>query len=84
MKNQNCIKWIQTWYYTTHCIIHNFIVYIKKDDICKDIAIAEYVETKFDTWIYQLYSPLPKRKNKKVIGLLKGKLVGKSWYNFLD
>ena len=44
-------------------------VYIKTDDIYKDIA--EDVETKFDTLNYELDGPLPKEKNKKVIGSLK-------------
>ena len=45
----------------------SFTVYIKTDDIYKDIA--EDVETRFDTSNYQLERPLPKGKNKKVIGL---------------
>ena len=47
----------------------SFIVYIKTDDIYKDIA--EYVETRFDTSIYELDRPLP-----KVIGLMKDELGG--------
>ena len=39
------------------------------DDISKDIA--EDVETRFDTSNYELDRPLPKGKNKKVIGLLE-------------
>ena len=45
------------------------IVYIKTDDMYKDIA--EDVETRFDTSKYELDRPLPKAKNKKVIGLIK-------------
>ena len=45
----------------------SFTVYIKTDDIYKDIA--EDVETRFDTSNCQLERPLPKGKNKKVIGL---------------
>ena len=41
----------------------SFIVYIKTDDIYKDIA--EDVETRFDTWNYELDRPLPKEKIKK-------------------
>ena len=41
----------------------SFIVYIKTDDIYKDIA--EDVETRFDTSNYELDRPLPKGKNKK-------------------
>ena len=50
----------------------SFIVYIKTHDIYKDIA--EDVETRFDTSNYGLDRPLPKGKNKKVIGLMKYKL----------
>ena len=38
----------------------NFIVYIKIDDMCKDIA--EDVETRFDTSNRKLDRLLPKRK----------------------
>ena len=44
----------------------SFILYIKTDDIHKDIA--EDIETRFDTSNYELEIPLPKEKNKKVIG----------------
>ena len=47
----------------------SIIVYIKTDDIYKDIA--EDVETRFDTSNYGLDRLLPKGKNKKVIGLMK-------------
>ena len=53
----------------------SFIVYIKRDDIYKDVA--EDVETRFDTSGYELDRPLPKRKNKNVIALMKEKLGGK-------
>ena len=53
----------------------SFIVYIKTDDIYKDIA--KTVETRFDTSNYQLDRPLLKEKNKKLIGLMKGELGGK-------
>ena len=49
----------------------SFIVYIKTDNICKDIA--DDVETRFDTSNYELDRPLPKEK-KKVIGLMKNEL----------
>ena len=57
-----------------------FIVYIKTDDIYR--GIAEDVETRFDTSNYELESnslerPLPKGKNKKLIGLMKDELGGK-------
>ena len=44
---------------------NSFIVYIKRDDIYKDIA--KYVATRFDTSNYELDRPLPRGKNKKVI-----------------
>ena len=50
----------------------SFIVYIKTDDNYKDIA--EDVETRFDTSNYELGKPLPKGKNKRVIGLMKYEL----------
>ena len=51
----------------------NFIVYIKTDDIYKDIV--EDVETRFHTSNYELDRLLPKGKNKKVVGLMKDELV---------
>ena len=59
----------------------SFIVYIKTDDIYKDIA--EDVETRFDTSNYELDRPLPKGKNKKVIGLMKDELGGKIMTKFV-
>ena len=47
----------------------NVIVYIKEEDICKDIE--EDVETRFDTSNYALDRPLPKEKSKKVIRLIE-------------
>ena len=41
----------------------SFIVYIKRNDIYKDIA--ENVETRFDTLNYEINRQLPKGKNKK-------------------
>ena len=49
----------------------SFIVHVKIDDIYKDIA--EDVERRFETF-FQLDKPLPKRKDKKVIGLMKDEL----------
>ena len=46
-----------------------FIVYIKTEDIYADNS--KYVEARFDTSDYELDKPLPKGKNKKVIGLMK-------------
>ena len=53
----------------------SFITYIKTEDFYKDIA--DDVKCKFDTSNYEVYRPLPTGKNKKVIGLMKDKLVGK-------
>ena len=50
-----------------------FIVYIKTDDIYKDVA--EDNKTRFDASNYELDVPLPKEKNKKVIGTMKDELV---------
>ena len=49
--------------------IDSFIVYVKTDDIFKDIA--EDVETRFDTSNFEIDIPLPQGKNKKLIGLTK-------------
>ena len=57
-----------------------FIVYIKTD-IYKDIV--EDVETRFDTSNYELDRPLPRGKNKKVIGLMKDGLAGKIMTKFV-
>ena len=53
----------------------------KADDIYKDIA--EDVETRFDTSDYELDRPLPKWKNKNIIGLMKDKLGGKIMTKFV-
>ena len=47
---------------------------IKTKDFYKDIA--KYVEESFDTSNYGFDRPLPKGKNKKVIGLMKDELGG--------
>ena len=60
----------------------SFIVYIKTDDIYKDIA--EDVETGFDTSNYELERPLLKGKNKKVVRLMKDELGGKVMSKFLN
>ena len=56
------------------------IVYIKADDIYK--YNAEDVETRFDTSNYELDRPLPKGKNKEVIGLMKNELGRKIMRKF--
>ena len=55
-------------------------MYIKTDDIYKDIA--KDVETTFDTSNYELDRRLPKGKSKKVIGLMKDELGGKGMTKF--
>ena len=50
----------------------SFIIYIKTEDIYKDIS--EIVETRFHTSNYELDRPLSKGKYKKVIELMKNKL----------
>ena len=52
------------WYdYVKLMDTDSFIVYIKADDIYKDIT--DNVETRFDTSSYELDRPLQKIKNKK-------------------
>ena len=60
-----------------------FVVYLKIDDIYKDIA--EDVDTRFDAWNYKLDRPFPKGKNKKLIGLMEdeSRQAVKSWENLL-
>ena len=53
----------------------SFITNIKTNDFCKDIASD--VGNRFDTSNYEANRPLPKGKNKKVIGLMKDELGGK-------
>ena len=53
---------------------NSFIIYVRRDGIYK--GIAEDVERKSDTLNYELNRPLPKGKNKNVIGLMKDELGG--------
>ena len=52
----------------------SLIMNIKTKDFYKDIA--QDVEERFDTSNYDVDRPLPKGKNKKVIGLMKDELGG--------
>ena len=62
-------------YRQLHCSCKNI------DNIYKDIA--EDIETWFDTSNFEIDSPLPKGKNKKVIGLMKDELGGKIMKEFV-
>ena len=53
-----------------------FIVYIKTNNIYKDIA--ENVETRLHTSNYELDRPLPKGESKKVIEFMEDKLQRKN------
>ena len=59
------------------CYMHtgSFIINIKTEDFFKDIA--NDVEKRFDKSNYEVIRPLLKRRNKKVIGLMKDELQGK-------
>ena len=59
----------------------SFIMHIKTKDLYKDIA--NEVEKRFDTSNYEVNRPLPTRKNKKVIGLMKDELGGKILTEFV-
>ena len=53
----------------------------KTEDIYKDIT--EAVKTRFNTSHFELGRPLPKEKNRKVIGLRKDQLSGKIMKEFV-
>ena len=53
----------------------SFVMNIKTKDFYKDISSD--VDKRFDTSNYEVNRPLPTRKNKKVIGLMKDELGGK-------
>ena len=61
-------------------VTDNFIAHVKTDDIYKDIA--EDVETRFDNSNFEIEIPLPKGKNKKLIGLMKDELGGQIMKEF--
>ena len=67
-KRQNCLN-MDT---------DSFDVYIKTDE-----NILEEVETRFDAPNYELDEPGPKGENKKVIGLMKNELGGKTMTKFV-
>ena len=57
------------------------IMHIKTEDFYKDIA--DDVEKRFDKSNYEINTPLPIGKNKKVIGLMKDELGGKIMSEFV-
>ena len=59
----------------------SFLVYIKTNDVYKDIA--EGVGTRFDTSHYELDKLLFKRKTKGFIGVMKAELGGKIMVNYV-
>ena len=67
VKMKNYVIWIQT----------GSLLNVKKDNIYKD------VETRFDASNFEINRPLPKAKNKKVIGIIKEELVGQVMKEFV-
>ena len=59
----------------------SFIIKIKTQDFYKDIV--DDVENRFDTSNYRVNKPLPTRKNRKVIDLMKYELGGKIMTEFV-
>ena len=72
MRNLNIkkIKNYVTWIKAKSYLDTSFIVYIKADDVQKDIA--ENVAKRFDISNYELDKPLLKRSNKKSYCLNEG------------
>ena len=64
-----------------HMDTDSFIMNIKTEDFYKDVA--NDVEKRFDTSNYECDRPLPTGKNKKVIGLMKDKLGGRIFKEFI-
>ena len=67
VKMKNYVIWIQI----------GSLLNVKKDNIYKD------VETRFDASNFEINRPLPKAKNKKVIGIIKEELVGQVMKEFV-
>ena len=59
----------------------SFIMHIKTEYFYKDIA--NDAEKRFDTSNYEVNSPLPTGKNKKVIGLMEDELGGNIMTEFV-
>ena len=51
-----------------YMVTDSFIIYIKTEDVYEDIK--KDVEKRFDKFNYDISRPLPKDKNRKVIGLM--------------
>ena len=62
---------VKFWYMDTY----SYIVYIKADDVYKDIG--KDVGTRLKASNYEVNRPLPKGKNKKVVSVMKNELGGK-------
>ena len=60
---------------------NSFIMNIKTNDFYEDIASD--VENRFDTSNYEVNRPVPTGKNKKIIGLMKDELGGKTITEFV-
>ena len=59
----------------------SFVMHIKTNDFYKDIF--DDVDNRFDNSNYEVKRPLPVRKNKKVIGLMKDELGGEIIMEFI-
>ena len=59
----------------------SFIIHIKTKDFYE--YIADNAEKRFDTSNYECNRPLPTRKYKKIIGLMKDELRGKIMIKFV-
>ena len=59
----------------------SFIFFIKTEDFYEDTAYD--VQKRFDTSNYGVDRPLPTKKNKKVIGLMKDELGGRIIAEFI-
>ena len=73
----SCVIKIKLCYTDTDSLVMN----IKTNDFYQDIA--QDVRERFDTSNYSFDRPLPKGKNKKIIGLMKDELGGRIITEFL-
>ena len=77
MVNKNSLEKLKLCYMGTDSLVCD----IKTEDFYEDIA--DNVPARFNTSGYCSNRPLPVELNKKVIGLMKGELVGKIMTNFV-